>query len=79
MTPFCHTFIVPISCHLLTKYQTNMYSNNKDSKEENHAETKTKATNICKWAKEKSEEFLNKISIDKVNQLNAYLESLMKQ
>ena len=56
-----------------------MYSNNKDSKEENHAETKTKATNICKWAKEKSEEFLNKISIDKVNQLNTYLESLMKQ
>ena len=32
--------------------------------------------NICKWAKEKSEEFLNKISIDKVSQLNTYLESL---
>ena len=36
----------PISCHLPTKYKTNMYSNNKDSKRKNRAEAKTKATNI---------------------------------
>ena len=47
----------PISCHLLTKYKTNIYSSKEDSKEKNQAEVKTKATNICKRAKEKSEEF----------------------
>ena len=66
----------PISCHLLTKYKTNIYSNKEDNKGKYQTETKTKATNVCKWAKEKSEEFLNKISNDKVNQLNTYLESL---
>ena len=51
------------------RYKTNIYSNKEDSKRKNHAEAKTKATNICKWAKEESEEFLNKISIYKVNQV----------
>ena len=66
----------PISCHLLTKYKTNIYSNKEDNKGKYQTETNTKATNVCKWAKEKSEEVLNKISNDKVNQLNTYLESL---
>ena len=44
--------------NLLTKYKTNIYSNKEDNKGKYQTETKTKTTNVCKWAKEKSEEFL---------------------
>ena len=76
LTPFCQTYIVLFHVIYLQNTKPTYIVAKKTVKKKIKQRPKQKQQASCKWAKEKSEEFLNKISIDKINQPNTYLESL---